>query len=199
VTNHSLRHAQALNVFAAVAAALNTASFTQRLTPLELRRVVRRAVHHRVIIADTRSLITIHPIGSDPHIYIELDLTSGVIALFVDGGVLTRQFSPWLPLQSATLVAPRRSKNTTKNLPSGPPECFVYLLYLALPRDKQEFIIGDLEERFPTFVARFGERRARWWFYRQGAGAVGRMVPGRIAALFSVRWLIDLLFRLIGR
>lgn len=46
-----------------------------------------------------------------------------------------------------------------------PPMNAEFILHLLLRKDEREAVIGDLVERYVQKLERFGERRARLWFY----------------------------------
>jgi hypothetical protein len=46
-----------------------------------------------------------------------------------------------------------------------PPTNAEFILHLLLKKDERDAVIGDLLERYPKKVERFGERRAKLWFW----------------------------------
>lgn len=57
---------------------------------------------------------------------------------------------------------------------NGPPRLAVRLVKLFVPPGMtQDGLLGDLEERFHVRVSA-NPRRARWWYWREAAGAAGR-------------------------
>lgn len=67
--------------------------------------------------------------------------------------------------------------------PLAPPKNGQFLLSLVASRDTQEEVIGDLDERYPTQVARFGVKRARFWYYWQTGKIVLAFVPSKLGKL----------------
>lgn len=67
--------------------------------------------------------------------------------------------------------------------PLAPPKTGQFLLSLVASRETQEEVIGDLDERYPTQVARFGFKRARFWYYWQTGLIVLAFVPKKLAKI----------------
>lgn len=53
-----------------------------------------------------------------------------------------------------------------------PPVGAEFLLWLLLPREGREAAIGDNNEQFEILAAKFGPRRARFWYWSEVARAV---------------------------
>jgi hypothetical protein len=56
---------------------------------------------------------------------------------------------------------------TSKNKGIGVPKFAEYLLYLFLSKKDREHLIGDLAEEYLEVRAKFGQRAANFWYYKQ--------------------------------
>jgi hypothetical protein len=73
-----------------------------------------------------------------------------------------------------------------------PPRVAHYALYLFVPRKTRDNLIGDLVEKYrEVMLPVFGRRRADFWFWWQAVRSMFAMLPGRVAAFFTLRWLVD--------
>ena len=70
-----------------------------------------------------------------------------------------------------------------------------YLLYLFLSRPERITLIGDLTEEFVTVYSKFGDRKARVWYYKQ---VFTSLWP--LTVRFFYRWgFLGLVWRLFKR
>ena len=73
---------------------------------------------------------------------------------------------------------------------STPPMWATYLIYLLLPREDREAMLGCLEEDYRTkLLPKYGVHRARFWYWCE----VGRSIWPLLAEVFSriLSWLIQ--------
>lgn len=73
------------------------------------------------------------------------------------------------------------------------PEWAKYLLFLVLPRERRDEVLGDLEEGALRVAREFGPRRAHNYYVFQVITSVGWFILQRIEESKSVRWLIIML------
>ncbi len=64
----------------------------------------------------------------------------------------------------------------------GPPRLAERLAGLRLPRDRREFVLGDLDEEFRTRSAHYGREAASRWYWRQAWRAAMSRHPRILAA-----------------
>jgi hypothetical protein len=71
-----------------------------------------------------------------------------------------------------------------------------WLAYLLLPRSHRESMLGDLEEEFHTTIAaKFGLRRARFWYWWQVVRSIVPLLSRRLTKLAFLGGIVDLLRR----
>ena len=79
-----------------------------------------------------------------------------------------------------------------------PPFNAEYLLYLLLPSEEREVLIGDLIEEYSEVLVRFDKRRADIWFYKQVVGSLLPLLRRQILRIGALVWLGRILRRLIS-
>lgn len=69
----------------------------------------------------------------------------------------------------------------------SPPARAEYLLYLCLPPEQRECLPGDLYEEYnEVILIRFGESKAKWWYWGQVIRSIWPIVGQRVVRL--LRW-----------
>lgn len=73
-----------------------------------------------------------------------------------------------------------------------------YVLYLCLPKEQRDSLIGDLLEEYAEDVLpRFGRRRANFWFWKQAVWSAKFILPAGLTRIAGLGWLVDKVWRLI--
>src|ERR1044071_173710 len=68
-----------------------------------------------------------------------------------------------------------------------PPLRAEYLLYLCLPPSERECVPGDLYEEYnEEILPKFGEQRAKWWYWGQVFRSIWPILGRRIARVFTL-------------
>jgi hypothetical protein len=69
-----------------------------------------------------------------------------------------------------------RSKGNTQHSSEIPPINAEFLFYLFMTPKDCDALVGDLEERYQKIHAKFGGRRAHFWYWSQTIRSVGPIV-----------------------
>lgn len=106
-----------------------------------------------------------------------LAILLGSVLLIVDGYTLAPIF----------LRSKRKAHPPILNFKhqSCPPRFGEYIFSRLLPKEDAESSIGDLFEEYHEITAKFGERRARLWYYRQVISSIVPLVRRTIMKGFA--------------
>lgn len=101
-----------------------------------------------------------------------------------------------LPNSFRHLLRRSRSRTAADPDPGRPPSFGAFLLCLMSGKD-WEPVLGDLEEDYQKIRARFGQRRADFWYRTQ---VVRSIIPllGKGARAAVLAWLGEIIRRMIG-
>src|SRR5215208_8126888 len=72
---------------------------------------------------------------------------------------------PIVVIESANSL--NNSLLTEKKHDTRPPKFAEYLLYFFLSKSERVYLIGDLNEEYTQVLAKFGNKKAKYWFYKQ--------------------------------
>lgn len=73
-------------------------------------------------------------------------------------------------------------KTSVEKPPAETPRAGEFLLYMILPRNEREYLIGDLAEEYSQVRSKFGKGAADVWYYKQVAGSAWPLIKK------AVRW-----------
>jgi hypothetical protein len=79
-----------------------------------------------------------------------------------------------------------------------PPKFGEYLLYLFLRKHERDPLLGDLEEEYREVYAKFGRRKAQFWYYAQVVRSLAPLSKRAIQSLVKwgiVAWVGDVIRR----
>jgi hypothetical protein len=77
-----------------------------------------------------------------------------------------------------------------------PPKTAEYLAYLFLPKSDREVLLGDLTEEYPSILEKFGQRRARLYFYKQVVASISPLVRKAVIKWGAFGWVEELIRRI---
>jgi hypothetical protein len=83
-----------------------------------------------------------------------------------------------------------------KAVNSEPPKSAEYLAYLVLPKYDREILLGDLTEEYPSVVAKFGQREAQFYFYKQVVWSIWPLARKAFIKWGLFGWLVELIRRI---
>ena len=69
-------------------------------------------------------------------------------------------------------------------------------LYFFVHRAEREAIIGDLTEEYPGLVAKFGEKWAKLYFYKQVFCSICPLIRKALIKWALFGWLVELIRRI---
>jgi len=79
---------------------------------------------------------------------------------------------------------------------SEPPQIGEYLLYLFVSKIEREVIFGDLTEEYPTLVAKFGQKWAQVYFYKQVVWSIWPLFRKAIIKWGLFGWVVEFIRRI---
>lgn len=83
-----------------------------------------------------------------------------------------------------------------KAVNSEPPKSAEFLAYLFLPKSDREVLLGDLTEEYRSVVAKFGQRRAQFYFYKQVVWSIWPLARKAFIKWGLFGWVMELIRRI---
>jgi hypothetical protein len=77
-----------------------------------------------------------------------------------------------------------------------PPRNAEFLLCLVCPKDKCDALVGDLEERYPSMCQKFGEDRARLWYWWQVIRCLAPLIFEGVKILSGIGKMVEVFWKL---